>query len=101
MLLSACIAVALVFTAIGWYSGDTHRDPYTGETVRDRDIDWKFVALVVIGGLVAAALWRIVRVYSERGESSATAELERLANLHARGALDDAEFQAAKRRILG
>lgn len=32
---------------------------------------------------------------------SLAAELERLAALHARGALDDAEFRAAKRKLLG
>ncbi len=33
--------------------------------------------------------------------SSATSDLERLAELHARGALDDDEFRCAKQRVLG
>lgn len=54
------------------------------------------VAGLVAGGITSA---RVRRAIPPAG--GIVAELERLAELHSSGALDDEEFEAAKRRILG
>ena len=51
--------------------------------------------------LLAAMRARTARGRAAAGRDSAADELERLAQLHAQGTLDDAEFAAAKAQLLG
>jgi hypothetical protein len=53
------------------------------------------------GDMLAAARGAVTRAWAHRGSHNTTGELERLAQLHAAGALDDAEFAQAKARLLG
>jgi hypothetical protein len=53
------------------------------------------------GDMLAAARGAVTRAWARRGSQGTIGDLERLAQLHAAGALDDAEFAQAKARLLG
>ena len=65
----------------------------------------------LVGGVVGSEVGkkyggRLLDKFGEKGQTKAaekpdvTAELERLAKLHKQGAIDDAEFKAAKAKLL-
>jgi hypothetical protein len=60
----------------------------------------RLLGAALIGGLGFAA-GRASKKVPPPGEAEVTAKLKELTDLHASGALSDAEFAAAKQRLLG
>jgi Short C-terminal domain len=87
----------LLFAVLGAVGVEALRRQAANEFPDAGDETFVHVLSTKIGGRPSA----IRRSDAPTDSSPATAELERLADLHARGALSDDEFAAAKRSLLG
>jgi hypothetical protein len=77
-----------------WYKDGTPSDPVAADKTPNLMINPAVVSPPPVSKVAAIAS-------AERQPESFAGELERLADLHARGALDDDQFEAAKARLLG
>lgn len=79
-----------------WYEDGTPSDPKATDKTPNLTID-----PAVVSPPPDAAKLEPATASSDRQTDSFAGELERLADLHARGALSDDQFEAAKARLLG